>query len=539
MKKILSIILVLALLFALFPLQSSLSDEVTPPEGFAFSNKYQRIQVTLNSKIYYAYEIEKKENNARTVGWLIVDSSNKAVTDRSTYEKLALAATVTKYIEENPNISTIIEADLKMLSELKWKMALYEVNQSVVKTVSSFLGTATGNIPKGAFEEFVGLSSFVPQAMIIELSDKYLDEFANWVADNFFEILIKTGEIAGKLDSGQNFLKFCGVLESIIKKGALISAKKGIESYREAYNIFKNHSGSWSYEDAQKFLERYIKGKAQAVAYGSWYLRLIPHDDNWFKTVGLTVWDNVVKQVLPAEIGEITNAADVATKFVPLYIKVIKESPDKFLYNKVEEDIKNLTALLNILRMFYNTSIKDGPASTVYEAVKASFTGILSVKSTPSGAKVYVNGYYKGVTPIDISLAPGNYSVKLTKNGYEDYTTNSKILAEKTTTINTNLNKIVPKPKNSLIGKWKLREEVVRGYRYDRSNWVYFLEFLEDGTVIMTDSSGSYAGSYKIIDENRVSFSGPLVNTVFDYIVGPDYLELSNLNSSMILNRVK
>jgi len=391
------------LLFALFPLQSSLSEEVTPPEGFTFSKEYQRIPVTLNSLTYYAYEIEKTEKNTHTVGWLIVDSNNKTVSDKSTYEKLALAATVTKYIKENPTISTIMEADLKMLNEMKWKMALNEIAQSVIKAVSSYLGTITGNIPMGAFEEAVGMASFIPQTAAIELSDNYLDEFTNWVANTFFETLIKTGEITGDLNSGANFLKFSGVLESIIKKGALISAKKGIESYSNAFNILKNHRGPWSYEDAQKFLEGYTKGKAQAVAYGSWYLRLIPHDDNWFKTIGLTVWDNVVKQVLPVEIKDITNVTDVATKFVPLFTKIIKESPDKFFYNQVEEDIKNMTSLLNILRLFYNTSIKDSPASRTYNVIIANF---------PIWPMFHYNVQHTGRCPYDTSKNNGTLKWK-------------------------------------------------------------------------------------------------------------------------------
>jgi len=533
------------LLFALFPLQSSLSEEVTPPEGFTFSKEYQRIPVTLNSLTYYAYEIEKTENNTRTIGWLIVDSSNKIISDKDTYEKLALAATVTKYIKENPTISTIMEADLKMLGELKWKMALYEISQSVIKSVSSFLGTAIGNIPTGAFEEFVGMASFVPQTAAIELSDKYLDEFTNWVANTFFETLIKTGEITGDLNSGANFLKFSGVLESIIKKGALISAKKGIDSYSAAYNILKNHTGPWSYEDAQKFLEGYTKGKAQAVAYGSWYLRLIPHDDNWFKIIGLTVWDNVVKQVLPVEIKDITNVTDVATKFVPLFTKIIKESPDKFFYNQVEEDIKNMTSLLNILRLFYNTSINDSPASRTYNAIEAKEEASVKDKTIYKiGDKVQALDYLnvreqpsmngKVVTVIkkgEIGTIKSNYTIA---DGYRWWTI--KWDSGPQGWCAGEYMKYYTKPKNPLIGKWEAFSMLwasdywksdAPGVWGDASGNL-ILEFLDDGTCIKSLEGDSISGSYKIIDQNRVElkFYGGMIDKVFGFSASGDVLTI-------------
>ena len=49
-------------------------------------------------------------------------------------------------------------------------------------------------------------------------------------------------------------------------------------------------------------------------------------------------------------------------------------------------------------------------------------TGILSVKSVPSAAKVYVNGELKGDTPLDLYNFPvGTYTVTVKKNGYSDF----------------------------------------------------------------------------------------------------------------------
>jgi len=65
MKKIILILSILVLLFSLVPIKSSFSMQSSLPEcalqkGFAFSGKYQGVQVKLNSNDstkYYAYEI--------------------------------------------------------------------------------------------------------------------------------------------------------------------------------------------------------------------------------------------------------------------------------------------------------------------------------------------------------------------------------------------------------------------------------------------------------------------------------------------------
>ena len=49
-------------------------------------------------------------------------------------------------------------------------------------------------------------------------------------------------------------------------------------------------------------------------------------------------------------------------------------------------------------------------------------TGTIAVSSDPSGAMIYLDGSYKGVTPLTISDVPeGVHTVKLTKSGYKDY----------------------------------------------------------------------------------------------------------------------
>ncbi|MBI1741897.1 PEGA domain-containing protein [Candidatus Acetothermia bacterium] len=45
------------------------------------------------------------------------------------------------------------------------------------------------------------------------------------------------------------------------------------------------------------------------------------------------------------------------------------------------------------------------------------------VKSQPSGASVYINGQYRGLTPTELSVEPGYLELRLMRNGYESWST--------------------------------------------------------------------------------------------------------------------
>ena len=64
---------------------------------------------------------------------------------------------------------------------------------------------------------------------------------------------------------------------------------------------------------------------------------------------------------------------------------------------------------------------------------------VLTVNSSPSGASVYINGTYKGVTPLTLNLSPGTYEVKLTKQNYQNYTTTVTLNPLESKTLNLSL----------------------------------------------------------------------------------------------------
>jgi len=360
-KRILVILIILALSFTIVPLKPSFSESVKLPEEWSFSKEYQKIPVILKGVTYYADEIEKTENNTHTVGWLIVDSSNKIIIDKDTYEKLALAATVTKYTEKLNELKRM-EDEEKTLTDIKWRVDLYETAMPILKSITSAIGTIiTGKIPSGLIEESAGLVTFPPQADATELSDKFLNDFTVWVGSNVTDIFIKTGEL-GEGVSNSSLFKVFGVIKVIIRKGAYMSFKKGFNQFKQALNIIKSHKNPWSYEDASTFLKNYEEGEARAIAYGSWYLRLIP------SSVWKGLWDNVFKQVIPDWISK---PADFAINLPQWCLNIIKGNPETFGYNQVVEDIKSISSGFTLYKWFYDTSMKDSMASKTYDAIKA------------------------------------------------------------------------------------------------------------------------------------------------------------------------
>ena len=68
--------------------------------------------------------------------------------------------------------------------------------------------------------------------------------------------------------------------------------------------------------------------------------------------------------------------------------------------------------------------------------------GTLTISSTPSAAKVYVNEDFRGETPLEIKLHSGKYEIKILKDGFEVYTTTVNIRANKRLSISPYLEKL-------------------------------------------------------------------------------------------------
>ncbi len=67
-------------------------------------------------------------------------------------------------------------------------------------------------------------------------------------------------------------------------------------------------------------------------------------------------------------------------------------------------------------------------------------TGTVSVSSTPTGARVYLDGVDRGTTPTTITgVSTGMHKLKVTLSGYEDYSTGVVVQSGKTATVSITL----------------------------------------------------------------------------------------------------
>ena len=75
-----------------------------------------------------------------------------------------------------------------------------------------------------------------------------------------------------------------------------------------------------------------------------------------------------------------------------------------------------------------NKTMDNQTKSFVVNYLESIPKGTLSITTSPSSAYVYIDGYYKGLTPRNITnITAGNYTLRLTKYGYQDYKTTLKI----------------------------------------------------------------------------------------------------------------
>lgn len=104
----------------------------------------------------------------------------------------------------------------------------------------------------------------------------------------------------------------------------------------------------------------------------------------------------------------------------------------------------------NIAVSYYETGWLDEGRYGPYSADgKFSFSvekgaGSLSLASSPSGSNVYLDGVWKGTTPLSLSdIVEGSHTVKISKPGYEDYSTSCTVYVGRTISLSPILTPLV------------------------------------------------------------------------------------------------
>ncbi|ACS33471.1 PEGA domain-containing protein [Thermococcus gammatolerans] len=76
------------------------------------------------------------------------------------------------------------------------------------------------------------------------------------------------------------------------------------------------------------------------------------------------------------------------------------------------------------IKVTENIYVYPTPWNPHIETQCAGLRATLNVYSTPPESNVYINGTYKGKTPLTLNLDPGRYLVKIVKDGYREYLVN-------------------------------------------------------------------------------------------------------------------
>lgn len=121
--------------------------------------------------------------------------------------------------------------------------------------------------------------------------------------------------------------------------------------------------------------------------------------------------------------------------------------------------------------------------------------GTLQVFTTPSLAKLYVDGIFRGYTPRTLTVTTGSHTVLVRKTGYQDYTTTVYILPGGTRTLNITLTPVVVNqppvaqfvftPSPPQAGDW-IQFDASSSYDPDGTIANYQWDFQNDGTFDAT-----------------------------------------------------
>ncbi|SDF80476.1 PEGA domain-containing protein [Methanolobus vulcani] len=98
---------------------------------------------------------------------------------------------------------------------------------------------------------------------------------------------------------------------------------------------------------------------------------------------------------------------------------------------------------MNGYRDVSDTFIINADSSSSYKKLLVKQNGNIDIDSTPSGAKVYLSGSYKGVTPLYLeSISPDTYNINVVKDGYKDLQRTVTVKDGSTVSVSASLEKM-------------------------------------------------------------------------------------------------
>lgn len=142
--------------------------------------------------------------------------------------------------------------------------------------------------------------------------------------------------------------------------------------------------------------------------------------------------------------------------------------------------------------------------------------GTISISSNPSGANVYINGRFVGTTPCKTKAFKGKYDVRISKNGFEEYSTTVNVKGSKSVTVYPNLDELeyLLLVRQNKFYKMSSDGKVVKQLGESTDGNITFISFSPDGKKILFEiMSSSYKNSIWIMEadgSNRKNLTGDL-----------------------------
>lgn len=100
----------------------------------------------------------------------------------------------------------------------------------------------------------------------------------------------------------------------------------------------------------------------------------------------------------------------------------------------IDRNVEKMLKALYKVPPGYNLSTgKVDGISKPTEEIDTQNIGAINLTSTPSGAKIYLDDKYQGITPLTLSnLKPGTYQLRLIQSGYQDWQQEITVSSDKT-----------------------------------------------------------------------------------------------------------
>jgi hypothetical protein len=127
----------------------------------------------------------------------------------------------------------------------------------------------------------------------------------------------------------------------------------------------------------------------------------------------------------------------ITTQNLGDYYKITIHNPNNYPLRNFQVKISNPRFITS---KFEGLKITDkNPYNIGQNTQTIDKTAVIYIESEPSDANIFINGEYKGITPLKLQLKEGTYTIKIKKEGYKECTKKITLKAGDSKEISINL----------------------------------------------------------------------------------------------------